>query len=229
MSWLKPALMLGSAAIGPLSSLLGGKSAEQKAQEEAVAKSQQRGTTTFGQSQRALTPALNFNEKLLSGDPATAMSAIGPEANTILSQYDTARRAVAQNAPRGGGATRKMANLPFEASGKITNLLNVSRRGAAGELSKLFSTLTSSAADYSQQGISGTANLARTALERRKQQFDEGAALGKSFGSVFSKFLNPSSDSGGGGGGTSTSFDPNAYPIPGVYKDIYGADQLGAG
>ena len=213
--------------VGFLKGLLTGKP---KATEldKSLAQANQRANISFGQRERALSPALGFNEKLLSGDPATAAGAIAPEANTILSQYDTARKAVQQNAPRGGGATRQMANIPFAASGKIANLFNAARRGSADALSQLFSTLSGESLGYKREEISGRLGQEQNAIDKQKQQFLQGSALGKGFGSIFSKMLT-----GGGGGGTPGSIDENAIldmtpsDMGSVTQDVSGGQDFG--
>lgn len=177
-----------------LGKLFGGNSDLQNIEKAQVANAQETGErsrTRFAESENALAPAFNFNTRLLSGDPATARSAIGPEVNSILGQYDTARQAVAQNVGRGGGATRTLAGLPFEAAGKITNTLNTSRRGAADSLAQLFSALTGSSENLSSLSSSSLTSAAETNLGRTEQQYKRGQDFGKAFGSIFGKVLFP--------------------------------------
>lgn len=120
-------------------------------------------------SQNALRPSLGYYNRLLSGDRTEGMRAIAPEVGTILDQYDTARKTVAQNQGRGGGQTRLLAMLPFQKQGTIQNLLFGARRDAAEKLAGLGTTLGQQATTRYGQGLQGQQGIIGTELDKQRQ------------------------------------------------------------
>lgn len=97
------------------------------------------GTRFMGRAEQSLDPVLGFYRMLL-GDREAAMEAMGPEISTIVSQYDAARKAAAEFAPRGGGKTQVLAESPFREAGDIARLIQTARQGAVTGLERLGGT-----------------------------------------------------------------------------------------
>src|SRR5262245_54209632 len=51
----------------------------------------------------ALNPALNYFKGQLSSNPQELLAATAPERGRVIDQYDTARQAIGEFGPRGGG------------------------------------------------------------------------------------------------------------------------------
>lgn len=81
------------------------------------------GENTIDQGTSLLGKPLDYWQKLL--EPPTRTSLLeqqAPVVSSVVGQYSTGRKSLAQ-APRGGGTNAVAANLPFEESGAITDLL----------------------------------------------------------------------------------------------------------
>lgn len=94
------------------------------------------GTRLMGRAEQSLDPVLGFYRRLL-GDRQAAMEAMAPEISTIVSQYDSARKAAAEFAPRGGGKTQALVESPFREAGDIARLVQTARQGAVKGLEEV--------------------------------------------------------------------------------------------
>ena len=63
---------------------------------------------------QGLGAAGRFYNTILSGNKDAISNLLAPQVSTVLGQYDNAAKSVAQFAPRGGGATQTLAQLPFQ-------------------------------------------------------------------------------------------------------------------
>lgn len=97
----------------------------------------EKGSRAIGRSEQALDPLLGFYRTILGGDRQAIMQLMAPEVSTIVSQYDTARRTAAEFAPRGGGRTQALSELPFRQAGDINRLFQETRKGALGGLERV--------------------------------------------------------------------------------------------
>lgn len=88
-------------------------------------------------------PALQHLTQLLSNNPAAAMEATRQERGRVLDQYDTARRAIANFGPRGGGTTSALAESQFSQAESLADITSNVRRGAALDLSQIGMQLSS--------------------------------------------------------------------------------------
>ncbi len=140
------------------------------------------------QAREALQGPLDFWETILGGNRQEMLSLLAPEVETIVSQYDTARRNIANLAPRGGGRTTQMAESRFEEAGLIQRLLQESRRRAAGEIAGIGGQLTT--LGVSELGISTGAagnlisDLLRRETARRGQNIGTAADIGIGIGKI---------------------------------------------
>src|SRR6266478_3258935 len=135
-SWLLdlfPVFLLGG--------LFGGGQPKQSAEEKALAKSQKEAVDVgvggakedIPAARKALQDPLKFFQALLTGDRNTVMDVLGPEIKTLTAQYETAARSTEEFAPRGGGRTAVLEELPSKKAGDIATMVGGARReGAAG-------------------------------------------------------------------------------------------------
>lgn len=187
------------------------------------------GVEADAMAQKALRPTLGYYNRLVSGDQKEGMQAIAPEVNTILDQYDIARRTASQTMGRGGGRTRALAMLPFQKQGTIMNLLFGARRDAADKLSTLGTNLTNAATSRFGTGLQGQSSIINA--EGEKNRMTLAGQLGlldaqkvqyqkdKDFGSALGGFINSilmglpfGKKSGGSSGPTVTE---THGPVPG--------------
>jgi hypothetical protein len=144
-----------------------------------------RGLGELGAAEKVLQGPLDFFSKLLSGDRQSAMEAEAPAVNSILSQYDSAKRAVSQFAPRGGGTASTLAQAPFKASDAITNLLASVRPEAAQALTQISGLLSSLGLDESSIGISNLQFASGEKDKQEQQRYQHGWDIAKFITSLF--------------------------------------------
>ncbi|MBZ5513894.1 MAG: hypothetical protein LAN62_03435 [Acidobacteriia bacterium] len=142
------------------------------------------------QAEGALGKAGQYYSGLLGGDRQKMLEAVGPEVNTILSQYDTAKRAASEFTPRGGGRTAELAELPFKYSGEITSLLQGVRPKAAAGMERLGAEYGSLASSLLARDTGAGNALLNYALGLRGQNIDVGTQIGGSLGALIYQLLN---------------------------------------
>jgi hypothetical protein len=155
-----------------LSFLFGGskKSREEKQLSSAQAQAVQLGISGAKQdipaARAAITEPLGFFRALLSGDRAAVLQAFAPEVETLTQAYETGRRELEEFAPRGGGRTAAMTELPFRKARDIESLVHGARlTGAAGveDIGQMLASL----------GLGELGAGAQVATAARGQAFDE--------------------------------------------------------
>jgi len=154
------------------------------------------GATNVENATGNLGQAAQYESQILSGDRSTVLSAAQPELSSLLSSYDSARRAAGQLQPRGGGRSQILNELPFREAGAANELIQRVRPQAAKEL-----TATASAQGYlgaeeqslSQQAISTSLSFllgkAGIQLDSARLQGEQGQALGAAIGQAIPQLL----------------------------------------
>jgi len=97
----------------------------------------------LGQTQsgvNAAAPVLDFLTKLVKGDQGDVTQAAQPEIDQISQQFDQIRNLISLQ-PRGGGKTTALAEAPFQKSAAIQRTEGDLRKGAAGQLGALSTSL----------------------------------------------------------------------------------------
>jgi hypothetical protein len=80
--------------------------------------------------------AMDYWSKILSGNPAAIMSVMSPEVQAVQGQYRGAQQQANMFAPRGGGRSAMMAQLPMQQAGTIGNIISQARPMAASNLAQ---------------------------------------------------------------------------------------------
>lgn len=78
----------------------------------------------------ALAPVMKYLQSILSGNPSDVLAATQPERGRVIDQYDTARKAVAEFGPRGGGTTSTAAQSRFDQASSLADITSSARRDA---------------------------------------------------------------------------------------------------
>ncbi len=138
-----------------------------------------------------------FFQALLTGDRQAILEALSPEVETIHSQYETGRRAVEEFAPRGGGRTAAMAELPFREAGDVARLVHGARLTGAEGMMSIGQILASLGLGELGAGA-GVATQARgqfltERLERERLAAEQGKEAGEAIGAMIALLV------GGGG------------------------------
>jgi len=90
-----------------------------------------------GMSSEALAPVLDYFKKILGNDPSAMLSATAPQRGRVIDQYDTARKSIANFAPRGGGSSEALANSYVTEGQDLSALTSTARNEAVGQSAQL--------------------------------------------------------------------------------------------
>ena len=155
------------------------------------------GNQNVVQASANLSDAANYDLGVLSGNRGTVLATEAPEIGSILSSYDTARKAAGELTPRGGGRSATLNELPYKEAGDINKQIEQARPQAAQNLSDVAgkqAALGSTEQNLSQSDMSTTLDflLGKSANQLDWTKFDtaNGAALGQSIGSAAAQLLS---------------------------------------
>lgn len=196
------------AGVGALAGLLfgrGGKKKEDDQEEEQPFLDSIKGVSErlkgtgqqlTGMSSEALAPVLEQLRNVLSSDPGAVMDATRQERGRVIDQYDTARRAISQFGPRGGGTTSALAESRFAQAESLADVTSAARRDAIGSAAQLGTSLAGlglSAAQLESADLNMIVNaiLARQELQlqQRGQNLAVAGDVGETIGSIIGAIL----------------------------------------
>jgi hypothetical protein len=167
---------------------------------------QQQGQQLTGMGTEALAPAMQYLKQILGADPQAVLEATRADRGRVIDQYDSARKAVENFGPRGGGTTSALAQSRFSQAESLGDITSNARRSAvasAGQLGTSLAGLGLTANDMASRDISTIINsvLAREGLnvQQRGQNMAMWGDIGQTIGTLIGIYLGR--DQGGGGGG----------------------------
>lgn len=143
-----------------------------------------RGKELTGGGMAALGPVISKLMKLLSGDAALIDQSIAPELKGVISQYDTARRSIAEFGGRGAGTASTLAESRFKEAGDIASLRFGATRQATDQLTQIAQLLLGAGSQMESQGTQGIANLLQNALAGEAQTRETWMSIGKIAGAA---------------------------------------------
>lgn len=182
--------------IGAAGSLIGGllgkKAAQPNSQESALSDqllktsqdAAQRGGTLLDTSTGALNPALNYWTNILSGNRNAATYAMQPEINTANQQFANARNQVSTYAPMGGGRSAIMAQLPFQQSSLISNIITQARPQAAQNLAQTGLGIGNLGSQLYGTASNAGNSLLNYGLAQRQQAYNFGSGTAQGVGNL---------------------------------------------
>lgn len=147
------------------------------------------GAGLVGQGQAALGPVLQQLMQIIQGNQTAVDTALAPQESSIISQYDTARRAIANFTPRGGGQTSALAGSRIAEAGKISDLRSSARTSAIGELASIGGTELSAGTSLESTGLQGLLASLQSAITERGQNLSFFGDLGKGIGSILGAWI----------------------------------------
>lgn len=142
------------------------------------------GEATIPQATQGLTSSMNFFQQLLNGNQNALSSVLGPDINTLTSQYETAERSSSEFAPRGGGATAANEEAKFTEAGQIQNLFSSARTTGAQGVTEISQLLAQLGLGEIGEGTSGASTLASQLFSQQQNQQQQTAAAGQAVGSL---------------------------------------------
>lgn len=127
-----------------------GKSARKKA-EDLQTSIANTGMSTSANLQKGLVPNLdtasNYYNSIVGGNASALSKTVAPQINMANTAYDTARRQIEMNAPKGGARDASLTGLDTRKAGDVTRIL---QGGVSDALSHL--------ENLGQTGLSGSLN-----------------------------------------------------------------------
>lgn len=183
-------LGLGVAGAGMLPMLFGGNNSD-KAINDVIGNLKEHAANatdlskTFGaESTDLFAPVADYLKKVTSGDRQSVLQATMPERRRVIDQYATAKKAIAEFTPRGGGQAAAGAGLQAKEASDLATTTAEARQAGIGQAGNL-------AAAAAQLGISeqslasGDLNSILSALNTQQQQHAQSAAgLGQALGTL---------------------------------------------
>lgn len=149
-----------------------------------------------GMSTEALAPALQYFSKLLGDNPTAILDATRQERGRVIDQYDTARRAMEQFGPRGGGSTSALAESRFSQAESLADITSTARRDAAAGAAQLGTQLAGLGLSAQQLEsmdlgavISAVLNREGLNVQKRGQNLQAAGGVGEALGSLLGLYL----------------------------------------
>lgn len=160
----------------------------------------------------ASSQARSFYSTILNGSQDATETLLGPEVNTILSQYDTAAKAAEEFGPRGGGRASVAGEIPFKKVAAYGNLLAGAKPKAAEGLASIGQQKRGTDLNVLQALLSKDTANNQLSLGKDQLQFqkdsrsqDQLGGIGSSIGNILVDLLKgKKGGTSGGGFGKST-------------------------
>ena len=203
---LWPTIAMAGAGIGGgfLGSKLAGGGDDEDRPEDAIAKMLQQSSAETrsqagalaGQGAETLNPTIQYFKQILSSDPSAVMDATRQERGRVIDQYDTARKAISNFGPRGGGTTSALAESRFAEGETLADVVSRARSEAVGQAGQLGVNLTGlglSADQLASADLNTVLNsiFAREGLDvtKRGQNMQALGGVGQAAGQLLGLFL----------------------------------------
>ena len=126
-----------------------------------------------GVGEGLITPAAQYEENILSGDPTKTAQAMAPEISANQNQTQQFKNQTAEFSPRSGGTAASVANADTSGRSNLIDLLGQEQSGAA-------STSLSAGSGLLNSASSNLSNQAGLAEQWRKSQVSDIGQIGQS-------------------------------------------------
>ena len=143
-----------------------------------------------GVGEGLITPAAQYEENILSGDPTKTAQAMAPEISANQNQTQQFKNQTAEFSPRSGGTAASVANADTSGRSNLIDLLGQEQSGAA-------STSLSAGSGLLGQASSNLGSEAGLAEQWRKSQVSDIGQIGKSAAEIAQGLAGGSDGSGG--------------------------------
>lgn len=147
------------------------------------------GSGLVGGGMATFAPVIQQLMRIIQGNQTEVDTALAPQESSIMAQYDTARRNIANFTPRGGGQTSALAGSRIAEAGKISDLRSSARTSAIGELASIGGTELSAGANLESTGLQGILATLQSAITERGQNLSFFGDLGKGIGSLLGAWI----------------------------------------
>ncbi len=150
---------------------------------------QARGADLSRMGNDALRPVMSQLMKLLSGDEGAIGDATRSQTKGVIDQYDTARRAISQFSPRGGGRESSLAQSRFGQASDIADIRSNAITSATKELGALGSSLLNTGESEQAQGLQHLMGLISQAQQSQESSHSMWASIGMTAGRLAAAYF----------------------------------------
>jgi hypothetical protein len=189
--------------------------ATQQAQKSATA-----GNEAVASGEANLGAAGDSYRTALNGSQEQLQSLLGPEINTVMSQYDNAAKTAATFGPRGGGRTATMGELPFAKAAAAGGLISKARSEAAAGLSDVGGKQSSTGASLTGQLTSQLGPALAPGMQQAGFNNENDKSLGAGIGKIAANIFGnktPKTPSFDNGSGSNEGISGGNVDIGGAY------------
>lgn len=148
------------------------------------ASSLEQGRDVFGGGIQAFQQPFDYYSKILSGDRNATAAYLAPQTKMIDDQFAAATKASEQNMPMGGYRSQRLADLPFEKAGIVSQGILNAQPQAAQQLSQMAQTLASLGLNQQQIAAALLSMTGQHQLGVRGQDVAEGGQWKQMLGDI---------------------------------------------
>jgi hypothetical protein len=152
-----------------------------------------------GVGEGLITPAAQYEENILSGDPTKTAQAMAPEISANQQQTQQLKNQTAEFSPRSGGTAASVANADTSGRSNLIDLLGKEQSGAA-------STSLSAGSGLLDSASSNLSNQAKLADQWRQSQVSDIGQIGQSAAEIAQVLA----------GGSAPGLSPGTVSDPGI-------------
>jgi hypothetical protein len=157
---------------------------------------QDQSSSLVGQGAETLGKAGEYYEGLLGSDPGALLEATKAERGRVIDQYDTARQAISEFGPRGGGATSAMAASRVAQANQLSDITAQAKQQAvtgAADVGATIANLGMTAEQVASADLNTVLNamLSREGhdIEKRGQTMGMWSGIGEAAGSILGSYF----------------------------------------
>lgn len=191
-----PLLPLAMTAAPFVANLFGGGGEDRelkdalKGLEQQTAANRAKATQLDQEGSALLAPVKRYLGDITSGDRQAIQEATMPERRRVIDQYDTAKRAIAEFAPRGGGQAGAFAELGARQASDLAVLGSEARTRGMDSAANLAMAIRQMGLPREQLASMNMGQLIQTLLARSDQSHDTMMGLGEALGNVIGLSMN---------------------------------------
>jgi hypothetical protein len=141
------------------------------------------------QGASVLNPALEYLRKVVSGDRQELLAATMPERRRVIDQYDAAKKATAEFAPRGGGTAGAMADLNARQAGDLAATTALARREGVESSVRTGSALEGLSVNANEAEAQNLNQLLNTYMAKAEREGQSAADFGMGLASILGMVL----------------------------------------
>lgn len=136
-----------------------------------------------------LGPVSQYLKDLVGGDRQAVLQATLPERRRVIDQYSTAKRAIAEFAPRGGGQATAMSDIEARKASDLAAIGASARTQGVNQAERLGSDLSRFGLEAQGAASSNLSRVLQAQLEQDRQKAEGWSGLGAALGTLAGFFL----------------------------------------